>query len=112
MLNFRLAALAAADFLSQRQPGILPKPIPGTRVTSSMASTWLRDCAHRAIWSRPTSSAQTPTYRSLPLSRSPRTSIRIGSRTSYLIRHPKMPELPLSRTAADDIATYIASLKK
>ena len=26
--------------------------------------------------------------------------------------HPKMPELPLSRTAADDIAAYIGSLKK
>jgi mono/diheme cytochrome c family protein len=26
--------------------------------------------------------------------------------------HPKMPDLPLSRTAADDIAAYIASLKK
>ena len=26
--------------------------------------------------------------------------------------HPKMPELPLSRTAADDIAAYIASLKE
>jgi mono/diheme cytochrome c family protein len=26
--------------------------------------------------------------------------------------HPKMPDLPLSRVAADDIAAYIASLKK
>lgn len=26
--------------------------------------------------------------------------------------HPKMPELPLGRRAADDIAAYIASLKK
>jgi len=26
--------------------------------------------------------------------------------------NPKMPELPLSRTAADDIAAYIASLRK
>lgn len=26
--------------------------------------------------------------------------------------HPKMPELPLSRAAADDIAAYIGSLKK
>ena len=26
--------------------------------------------------------------------------------------HPKMPELPLSRAAAADIASYIASLKK
>jgi hypothetical protein len=26
--------------------------------------------------------------------------------------HPKMPELQLSRKAADDIAAYIASLKK
>jgi mono/diheme cytochrome c family protein len=26
--------------------------------------------------------------------------------------HPKMPELPLSRAAADDIAAYIQSLKK
>ncbi len=26
--------------------------------------------------------------------------------------HPKMPELPLGRWAADDIAAYIASLKK
>jgi mono/diheme cytochrome c family protein len=26
--------------------------------------------------------------------------------------HPKMPELPLGRKAADDIAAYIASLKK
>jgi mono/diheme cytochrome c family protein len=26
--------------------------------------------------------------------------------------HPKMPDLPLSRTAADDIAAYIASLKR
>jgi mono/diheme cytochrome c family protein len=26
--------------------------------------------------------------------------------------HPKMPDLPLSRTAADDIAAYIATLKK
>jgi mono/diheme cytochrome c family protein len=25
--------------------------------------------------------------------------------------HPKMPDLPLSRTAADDIAAYIATLK-
>jgi mono/diheme cytochrome c family protein len=26
--------------------------------------------------------------------------------------HPKMPDLPLSRAAADDIAAYIASLKQ
>ena len=26
--------------------------------------------------------------------------------------HPKMPDLPLTRTAADDIAAYIASLRK
>jgi hypothetical protein len=26
--------------------------------------------------------------------------------------HPKMPDLPLSRAAADDIAAYIASLKR
>jgi mono/diheme cytochrome c family protein len=26
--------------------------------------------------------------------------------------HPKMPDLPLSRAAADDIAAYIATLKK
>lgn len=26
--------------------------------------------------------------------------------------HPKMPELPLSRAAADDIAAYIATLNK
>jgi hypothetical protein len=26
--------------------------------------------------------------------------------------HPKMPELPLSRAAADDLAAYIEALKK
>jgi hypothetical protein len=26
--------------------------------------------------------------------------------------HPKMPDLPLTRAAADDIAAYIASLRK
>jgi mono/diheme cytochrome c family protein len=29
-----------------------------------------------------------------------------------LAPHPKMPELPLSRSQADDVAAYIATLKK
>ena len=70
MLNFRLPVLQRRHSFSQRQPGILPKPNPGIRLTSSMASTSLRDGAHRAIWSQPTSSARAPTYCLLPLSRS------------------------------------------
>ena len=42
-----------------------------------------------------------------------RSSFNAESLAYFLLDpHPKMPELPLSRYAADDIAAYIESLKK
>ena len=70
----------------------------------SRVDTWLRDGAHRAIWSQPTSSARAPTYPPIAvIAQSPNFN---PDRLAHFRPdpHPKMPELPLSRTAADDIA--------
>jgi hypothetical protein len=91
MLNFRLAVLAATTLFLTASAGYTAETEPGYKANVEHGLDLLRDGAHRAIWSQPTSSARAPTYRLLPLSRSLRTSIRIGSRTSYLIRTRKCP---------------------
>ena len=108
MLNFRLAVLAATTLFLTASAGYTAETEPGYKANVEQVLISLRDGAHRAIWSadQQRASADVPPF---PLSRSLQTSIRIGSRTSYSIRTQRMPELPLSRTAADDIAAYIGS---
>jgi hypothetical protein len=61
----------------------------------------LKGGARVATWIRLSSSARAPMCRRLLL-----------LRNLLLEPHPKMPQMALSRSAADDIAAYIATLQK
>jgi mono/diheme cytochrome c family protein len=104
MPNYGLAVLAASVILfgvsagnaAEIEPGYKGKPDHGL----DLANRWCASCHLVAPDQQRAQIAQSP-----------------GFDTDKLLHflldpHPKMPELPLSRMAADDIATYIATLKK
>jgi len=108
----KLISLAVVAFFLQtfpiraaeNEPGYTPNPAHG----QDLAKRWCASChlvspdQQRAVADVPpfATIAQSPNFNADRLAR------------FLLDPHPKMPELPLSRTAADDIAAYIASLKK
>jgi mono/diheme cytochrome c family protein len=73
-----------------------------------LAKRWCAEC-HIVAADQRSGSADVP-----PFSAIAKTSDFDARRLAYFLLepHPKMPELPLSRAAADDIATYIQSLKQ
>ena len=112
MRNCGLAALTAAIVLfggsagnaAQIEPGYKGKPEHGL----DLANRWCASC-HLVSPDQKRAVADVPPF--AQIAQSP------GFDSDKLVQflldpHPKMPELPLSRMAADDIAAYIATLKK
>jgi mono/diheme cytochrome c family protein len=112
MPNYGLAVLAASVILfgvsagnaAEIEPGYKGKPDHGL----DLANRWCASC-HLVAPDQQRAVADVPPF--AQIAQSP------GFDTDKLVHflldpHPKMPELPLSRMAADDIATYIATLKK
>jgi mono/diheme cytochrome c family protein len=74
----------------------------------ALAKRWCASC-HIVSPEQQQASADVPPFATI--ARSPNFDARLLA--YFLLNpHPKMPDLPLSRTAADDIAAYIATLKK
>ena len=73
----------------------------------ALAKRWCASC-HVVSPEQQRASADVPPFATI--ARSPGFDAR---HLAYflLIPHPKMPDLPLTRAAADDIAAYIATLK-
>jgi len=72
-----------------------------------LAKRWCATC-HIVSADQQRASADVPPFATI--ARSPNFSPR--DLAYFLLNpHPKMPDLPLSRAAADDIAAYIATLK-
>ena len=74
----------------------------------ALAKRWCASC-HVVSPEQQQASADVPPFATI--ARSPNFDAR---QLAYFLLnpHPKMPDLPLSRAAADDIAAYIATLKK
>jgi mono/diheme cytochrome c family protein len=73
----------------------------------ALAKRWCASC-HVVSPEQQRASADVPPFATI--ARSPNFDAK---QLAYFLLnpHPKMPDLPLSRTAADDIAAYIATLK-
>jgi mono/diheme cytochrome c family protein len=73
----------------------------------ALAKRWCTSC-HIVSPEQQRASADVPPFATI--ARSPNFDAR---QLAYFLLnpHPKMPDLPLSRAAADDIAAYIATLK-
>jgi mono/diheme cytochrome c family protein len=73
----------------------------------ALAKRWCASC-HVVSPEQQRASADVPPFATI--ARSPNFDAR---HLAYFLLnpHPKMPDLPLSRAAADDIAAYIATLK-
>jgi mono/diheme cytochrome c family protein len=73
----------------------------------ALAKRWCASC-HVVSPEQQRASADVPPFATI--ARSPNFDTR---HLAYFLLnpHPKMPDLPLSRAAADDIAAYIATLK-
>ena len=73
----------------------------------ALAKRWCASC-HVASPEQQRASADVPPFATI--AKSPNFDAK---QLAYFLLnpHPKMPDLPLSRSAADDIAAYIATLK-
>jgi len=112
MRIFKLAPLATAALFLATLPGHTTEAEPGYMPDAAhgldLAKRWCASC-HLVSADQQHASADVPPFATI--------AVTPGFNADRLARflldpHPKMPELPLSRTAADDIAAYIASLKK
>jgi mono/diheme cytochrome c family protein len=73
-----------------------------------LAKRWCASC-HLVVPEQQRAMADVPPFATI--ARSP--NFNAKTLAYFLLSpHPKMPELPLSRAAANDIAAYIESLKK
>jgi mono/diheme cytochrome c family protein len=93
----------AALLLVSTMPGNCADPEHGL----ALAKRWCASC-HVVSPEQQRASADVPPFATI--ARSPNFDAR---HLAYFLLnpHPKMPDLPLSRAAADDIAAYIATLK-
>lgn len=107
-----LVSLAAVAFVLQTlsshaadtEPGYLPNAAHGL----DLAQRWCASC-HLVSADQQRAVADVPPFATIAQS----ADFNADRLARFLLDpHPKMPELPLSRTAADDIAAYIRSLKK
>jgi mono/diheme cytochrome c family protein len=73
----------------------------------ALAQRWCSEC--HAVTARQTS----PTGEAPPFATIAKTSALDRAKLAWflLLPHPKMPDIGLSRSAADDLAAYIESLK-
>lgn len=104
MRIFKPAPLAAAALVLATLPGYAADAEHGF----DLAKRWCAAC-HLVSADQQRASADVPPFATI--AQSPNFDARA---LAYFLLdpHPKMPDLPLSRSAADDIAAYIASLKK
>ena len=112
MLNFTLAVLAATTLFLTASAGYTAETEPGYKANVEhgldLAKRWCASC-HLISADQQRASVDVPPF--AVIAQSP--NFNPDRLAHFLLDpHPKMPELPLSRTAADDIAAYIASLKK
>jgi mono/diheme cytochrome c family protein len=92
-----------AVLVASTVPGYCADPEHGL----ALAKRWCASC-HVVSPEQQRASADVPPFGSI--ARSPNFDAR---HLAYFLLnpHPKMPDLPLSRAAADDIAAYITTLK-
>jgi mono/diheme cytochrome c family protein len=104
MQTWKLATLAAGALVVATSPGYAADAQHGL----DLAKRWCAAC-HLVSPDQKTASADVPPFATI--ARSPHFSARA---LAYFLLdpHPKMPDLPLSRNAANDIAAYIESLRK
>jgi mono/diheme cytochrome c family protein len=96
--------LLIAMFLGSTIPSYAADPQHGL----DLAKRWCASC-HLVSPDQRRASADVPPFATI--AKSP--SFDAKQLAYFLLEpHPKMPDLPLSRAAADDIATYIATLRQ
>lgn len=110
MSIFKLVPLAAAAWLLAATPGMAADPEPGYKADPAhgldLAKRWCASC-HMVSADQQRAVADVPPFATI--AQNPH--IDAETLAKFLLDpHPKMPDLPLSRTAADDIAAYITSL--
>jgi mono/diheme cytochrome c family protein len=104
MRIFKVCSLAAAVSLLAALPGHAADAAHGL----ALAKRWCAAC-HVVSADQKEANADAPPFATI--AQAPNFSAR--ALAYFLLEpHPKMPELPLSRYAADDIAAYIESLRK
>ena len=96
--------LAMVGFLASAIPACAANPQHGL----DLAKRWCASC-HVVSPDQQRASSDAPPFATI--ARAPNFNTR---QLAYFLLepHPKMPDLPLSRSAADDIAAYIATLAK
>jgi len=94
---------AAAALAVTASAGYAADPAQGL----ALSQRWCAAC-HVVSADQKEASTDAPPFSTV--ARSPHFSVR-GLAYFLLDPHPKMPDLPLSRQAADDIAAYIATLR-
>lgn len=104
IMKYVIAILTAAMAALAVSPGYAADAQHGL----DLAKRWCASC-HLVSPDQQRASADVPSFAAI--SRSPNFN---AARLAYFLLdpHPKMPELGLSRAAANDLAAYIASLKK
>ena len=103
MQIFKLSSLAAAALVFATLPGYAADAAHGL----DLATRWCAAC-HLVTPDQQTAKVDAPPFATIA-----RSNFNARTLAYFLLDpHPKMPELPLSRSAADDIAAYIESLKK
>jgi mono/diheme cytochrome c family protein len=100
----KCAALAAATISFTPWPGYAADAIHG----ADLAKRWCAEC-HLVTPEQQSASADVPPFATI----AQRPDFDPKRLAYFLLEpHPKMPQIGLSRQAADDIAAYIQSLKK
>ena len=104
MSIFRIVAVALVALVLPTMSSYSADPGHGL----DLAKRWCASC-HLVSPDQRRASADVPPFATI--GRAPNFNAR--ELAYFLLEpHPKMPDLPLSRAAADDVASYIASLKK
>lgn len=102
MQNIKLVALATAATALTSLPGYAADAAHGR----ALAQRWCAAC-HVVTADQKEANADAPPFVTIA-----HMSISAQALAYFLLDpHPKMPTLPLSRSAADDIAAYILSLR-
>lgn len=104
MIVFRLALLAAGALMLAQSSSLAADPAHGL----ALARQWCAAC-HVVSADQRRASVDAPPFATI--ARLPNFSAE-GIAFFLLDPHPKMPDLLLTRAEAEDIAAYIATLKK
>jgi mono/diheme cytochrome c family protein len=112
MRNCRFALLVAAAIVLGASGGNAAEIEPGYKADPDngldLAKRWCASC-HLVSPDQQRAIADVPPF--ALIAQSP--GFDVDKMARFLLDpHPKMPELPLSRSAAEDIAAYIATLQK